>query len=94
MEKQNYEIVFSITLLKSTVSNREHKLILIFQGIAKKKKKPLLSLCYKKFLCYRRLMATVTLMELTVIVCWAVRRNTSVKKKFMAGALPEILDHN
>lgn len=90
MEKQNYEIVFSITLLKSTVSNREHKLILILQGIAK----PLLSLCYKKFLCYRRLMATVTLMELTVIVCWAVRRNTSVKKKFMAGALPEILDHN
>lgn len=93
MERQNYEIVFSITLLKSTVSNREHKLILIFQGIAKKKN-PLLSLCYKKFLCYRRLMATVTLMELTAIVCWAVRRNTSVKKKFMAGALPEILDHN
>jgi len=25
-------------------------------------------------------MATVTLMELTVIVCWAVRRNTSVKE--------------
>jgi len=38
MERQSYEIVFSITLLKSTASNREHKLILIFQGIAKKKK--------------------------------------------------------
>ena len=37
MERQSYEIVFSITLLKSTVSNREHKLILIFQGIARKK---------------------------------------------------------
>lgn len=37
MERQSYEIVFSITLLKSTASNREHKLILIFQGIAKKK---------------------------------------------------------
>ena len=34
-------------------------------------------------------------MELTVIVCWAVRRNTSVKKKFLGrGRLPELLDHN
>lgn len=39
MERPSYEIVFSITLLKSTVSNREHKLILIFQEIANKQKK-------------------------------------------------------
>lgn len=34
MERPSYEIVFSITLLKS----REHKLILIFQEIANKQK--------------------------------------------------------
>lgn len=37
MERPSYEIVFSITLLKS----REHKLILIFQEIANKQKNPI-----------------------------------------------------
>lgn len=41
MERPSYEIIFSITLVKSTASNREHKLTLIFQGIAKKKKNPI-----------------------------------------------------
>lgn len=41
MERPSYEIIFSIPLVKSTASNREHKLTLIFQGIAKKKKNPI-----------------------------------------------------
>lgn len=36
MDSPSYEIIFSITLVKSTASNQEHKLTLIFQGIAKK----------------------------------------------------------
>lgn len=47
------------------------------------KKILLLPSCYKKFLCYRRLMTTVTLMEHAVIVCREVRRNAGVKKKLI-----------
>lgn len=36
MKRPSYEITFSITIIKSTASNQEYKLTLIFQGIAKK----------------------------------------------------------
>lgn len=38
MKRPSHEITFSITIIKSTASNQEYKLTLIFQGIAKKKK--------------------------------------------------------
>lgn len=37
MKRPSHEITFSITIIKSTASNQEYKLTLIFQGIAKKK---------------------------------------------------------
>lgn len=38
MERPSYEVTFSMTTVKSTASNQEYTITLIFQGIAKEKK--------------------------------------------------------
>lgn len=88
MEKPRHEITFSINIVKSTASNQEYKLTLFFKVL---KKILLLPLCYNKFLCYRRLMTTVPLMEHTATERAQAEETQVSQKGTSGGVLSELL---